>query len=164
MIVALVLAAALQADVYTDDAGCRWKKRPPAAVKAASGAKKAKPGPKRPAKAKPKTEDDEFIGCDEEGFGVWKSDIEDLDFMATDTFVPLEMIEAPDDMPAVLAAEPVPCDCDEQIVVRGFDGGDFGGGGGGGGVVTPHVPAVPEPETWLMMLVGVLAVATRLRR
>lgn len=169
MISALALAAALQAgDVYTDAAGCQWKRRPPAAAKSASGAKKAvKPaGKPRPAKAKPKEPDDEFIGCDEEGFGVWKSDLEaDLAEIMTEPFVPIETVMPlePDAPAAVTFTEA--CDCDQQAVPYPAGGYAFSGGGGGGsGSSKPDIPdqhtippAIPEPSTWLLLLGGAVA-------
>ncbi len=50
----------------------------------------------------------------------------------------------------------------------GNGGGSGGGGSGGGPVVTPVVPevpsAVPEPETWALMLLGAALSAAALRR
>ena len=43
----------------------------------------------------------------------------------------------------------------------GGGGGSGGGGGGGGGGVTP---AVPEPDTWMMMLLGMFMAGAALRR
>lgn len=163
MFAALVLAAAMQTDTYTDDAGCRWKRRPPAAAKSASG---VKPKAKHPAKAKPKQPDDEFIGCDPDGYGVWKSDLEDVPTMATEIFVPIEMImdvdtyEAPLELVPPVSFEQA-CDCD----VAGypvFVGQPIFVGGGGGFVQLPPTVPVPEGPTWLMLLVG--AIALRLRR
>lgn len=52
----------------------------------------------------------------------------------------------------------------------GFSVGGIGGGGGGGGVppiggggTTPVLPAVPEPSTWLMMLLGMAMIGGALR-
>ena len=39
-----------------------------------------------------------------------------------------------------------------------------GGGGGGGGGNNPPPPAVPEPETWALMLLGFAAVGGAMRR
>ena len=75
-------------------------------------------------------------------------------------------------MPGALTGLGVP-----PVVVGGGGGGPVGGGGGGccgGGVgggggitpteVPPEVPAVPEPSTWAMLLIGFGAIGTALRR
>jgi uncharacterized membrane protein YgcG len=52
--------------------------------------------------------------------------------------------------------------------IGGSTGGGGGGGSGGGPVITPVVPevpsAVPEPETWALMLLGAALSAAALRR
>lgn len=163
MIAALALAAALQTDIYTDDAGCRWKRRPVAVKPAASG---VKPKTKHPAKAKPKQPNDEFIGCDPDGYGVWKSDLEDVPTMATEIFVPIEMVmdsyEAQLELVPPVSFEQA-CDC----VVGGypvFVGELIFVGGGGGFVQLPPTVPVPEGPTWLMLLVGALAIGLKARR
>lgn len=49
----------------------------------------------------------------------------------------------------------------------GAGGGGTGGGGGGGGVIgggtPPVLPAIPEPTTWAMMLLGFLGIGASLR-
>lgn len=154
MIAALALAAALQADTYVDDAGCRWKRKPvviqnAARKPAASGVLHQKP--KRPAKAKPAAKQDEFIGCDEGGFGVWKSDLlADVDFMGTEVFVPIEEVmgEVAGE-PVVLPTFEQACDCAVGVVEVPI----FVGGGGG---VVVHTPPVPEPSMWLLMVLGLI--------
>ena len=46
----------------------------------------------------------------------------------------------------------------------GGGGSGGGGGGGGGGGTPPPVAAVPEPDTWIMMLIGMAMCGAALRR
>lgn len=96
---------------------------------------------------------------------------------------PAETVTGPSDIfgPSVLDAAPVPplfagglppepvptgfYGGPSFIPAPGIGGGIGGGGGGGGGDIPPgQIPGVPEPATWLLMILGFGALGFRLRK
>ena len=92
-------------------------------------------------------------------------------------FLPLDTSSSGATLPAI--ALPIPVGGGFfSPVTGGFGGGIGGGGGGGGGGDTPTPPpppgpppppppiaaAVPEPSTWMLLLIGFAAVGASLRR
>jgi hypothetical protein len=67
----------------------------------------------------------------------------------------------------MLGDSPVPC-CFEGFNPPLFTGGGgftIGGGGGGGpGGTVPGTPGIPEPRTWVMMILGFGAIGAAWRR
>lgn len=168
----IALALALQPGIYTDDAGCKWRRRPVVTKQAAKPAKAASApvvpvAKKKPAKARPKAPDDDFIGCDPEGFGIWRVDLE---------LPPLEPIPVEPPTIEIVTYERTPelvqplpaesrtfdelCNCALPLPVGSYP------------VasppiyliqIPPPVPTtpVPEPSTWLLLLAGVAALKYR---
>ena len=87
-------------------------------------------------------------------------------------FLPLDTSSSGATLPAI--ALPIPVGGGFfSPVTGGFGGGIGGGGGGGGDTLTPPPPAappppiaaaVPEPSTWMLLLIGFAAVGASLRR
>ena len=89
-------------------------------------------------------------------------------------FLPLDTSSSGATLPAI--ALPIPVGGGFfSPVTGGFGGGIGGGGGGGGDTPTPPPPppppapppiaaAVPEPSTWMLLLIGFAAVGASLRR
>jgi hypothetical protein len=168
VIAALALAAALQTDEYKDEWGCRWKRRPvatqkaagkPVAKKATNAAKKAT----RPAKAKPADPDDEFIGCDPEGFAVMRSDLEAIYTIEAETFERGLGLVPPVSEKATQISDSLEEGCDCSSVAQPVSYPVFGGGGF---YASPRavVAPVPEPETWALLLAGLAFLVTKRRK
>jgi hypothetical protein len=174
--IALTLAAAVQAapaasasdaTVYKDEYGCKWKRKPKAAQSVGKrvAASASQPHRRTTIKPVPKREElDEFIGCDPEGFAVFTSDLQALGFIEATTF---------DAIAPVANGEPASFQ-EECACSLGTHEGASGSIGfpinrsvmpwpGGGGYVV-HVPAVPEPSTWLMMLSALMMLMWRRRK
>ena len=88
-------------------------------------------------------------------------------------FLPLDTSSSGATLPAI--ALPIPVGGGFFSPVTGGFGGGIGGGGGGGDTPTPPPPmpppppppiaaAVPEPSTWMLLLIGFAAVGASLRR
>lgn len=88
-------------------------------------------------------------------------------------FLPLDTSSSGATLPAI--ALPIPIGGGFFSPVTGGFGGGIGGGGGGGDTPTPPPPApppplppiaaaVPEPSTWMLLLIGFAAVGASLRR
>lgn len=90
-------------------------------------------------------------------------------------FLPLDAVSTAASIPALALAAPVGSGIFSPFVGGGPSGGGFiggggngGGAGGGSGFVPPVSPpvaaAVPEPSTWILLLIGFAAIGVSMRR